>query len=154
MIFYSHRGNLYGPKPELENQTEYIETSINGGFNVEIDLRVIGEDLFLGHDFPQYKTSRDWIEQHKEHLLIHVKNFNALSLIVKHNFDWHFFCHNNDSFTVTSKSYIWLHDMGRKPDRKTIVPLLTKELVDSYDWYCMYGICSDYIAECNKFMKG
>ena len=44
MKIISHRGNLYGPNPELENKPEYILAAIKCNFRVEIDLWVIGDN--------------------------------------------------------------------------------------------------------------
>jgi hypothetical protein len=35
---YAHRGNLFGPKPELENTPDYIDQAIKFGFKVEVDV--------------------------------------------------------------------------------------------------------------------
>jgi len=152
MILYSHRGNLETANAKLENSITYIETAISAGFAVEIDLRMIGNDLYLGHDYPQYLVKQEWIHEQKENLLIHVKDFNALSSILKNGYDWHYFCHNNDPFAITSKGLSWLHSIENMPTENTIVPLITYDLVKSYVWTNVYGICSDYIIACkNKF---
>jgi glycerophosphoryl diester phosphodiesterase len=38
MLLISHRGNISGPQPKLENTVAYIEQAINQGFDVEIDV--------------------------------------------------------------------------------------------------------------------
>ena len=38
MILISHRGNINGKKPDLENKPEYIQNAIKLGYNVEIDV--------------------------------------------------------------------------------------------------------------------
>ena len=44
MILISHRGNVYGPKPELENNPRYIQSALDAGVG-----RFKGE----GGDFPE-----------------------------------------------------------------------------------------------------
>ena len=50
MIYISHRGNINGKNIEMENTPEYIDAAINSGYDVEIDIWVHGDRLFLGHD--------------------------------------------------------------------------------------------------------
>ena len=50
MKFIAHRGNLSGKNLDLENNPKYIDAAINQNYDVEIDLRCNGNDLFLGHD--------------------------------------------------------------------------------------------------------
>ena len=38
MKLISHRGNLEGRKPELENNPEYIDEALSKGYDVEIDV--------------------------------------------------------------------------------------------------------------------
>ena len=54
MIIISHRGNLNGIDLERENNPYFIDDCISKGFDVEIDLRIKENKLFLGHDFAQY----------------------------------------------------------------------------------------------------
>ena len=57
MKIISHRGNLNGPKLELENTKEYIDIAIENNFDVEIDLWNVKNEYFLGHDKADYKVS-------------------------------------------------------------------------------------------------
>ena len=38
MILISHRGNIDGPNPKLENSPEYIQLAMEKGFDVEVDV--------------------------------------------------------------------------------------------------------------------
>ena len=60
MILISHRGNLNGKIPENENCPDYIDKAIHSGYDVEIDIWMIDNELFLGHDGPQYKVIYNW----------------------------------------------------------------------------------------------
>ena len=55
MKVISHRGNIKGSIPDKENRPSYIDCAIGNGYDVEIDIRMIGGELWLGHDEPQYK---------------------------------------------------------------------------------------------------
>lgn len=138
--FISHRGNLNGPSPD-ENKPDYIESAIEKGYTVEVDLRMVGSDYYLGHDYPQYQVAESWLNRYTERLLLHVKDIHALKRV---NPKWHIFCHASDKFTITSWGRIWLHDLSLVPNKDTIVPLMTRELVVSYPRYELYAICSDY----------
>ena len=45
MVLISHRGNLEGKNIELENDPTYIDSAIEKGFDVEIDLWVDNDGL-------------------------------------------------------------------------------------------------------------
>ena len=56
MKVISHRGNLRGPRPELENRPSYIDSAYQLGFDVEVDIRFVNGEFWLGHDELQYKV--------------------------------------------------------------------------------------------------
>jgi hypothetical protein len=132
---------MSGPNPARENAPDYIDEAIVAGFQVEVDLRRIDDYWFLGHDYPQYKVTEQWLNERKGDLLLHLKDFSALKWKSK---NWHFFCHSNDSFTFTSQGLRWLHDLSLEPDEFTIVPLMTLDLILSYRPRIIHAICSDY----------
>lgn len=106
MKIISHRGNLNGKNIELENRPDYILEAINKGFDVEIDLRVKDNQLFLGHDIPQYKIDQDFLETNKDSLWIHCKEIEALKKI-KNIKGLNYFSHHRDDFVLTSLNYVW-----------------------------------------------
>ena len=55
MILISHRGNLNGKMPQNENHPDYIDEAIHAGYDVEVDVWMIDNELFLGHDEPNIK---------------------------------------------------------------------------------------------------
>ena len=63
MILISHRGNTEGCNEKKENSPDYIDNAISLGFDVEIDVRYLNGDLYLGHDLPQYKINLDLIRK-------------------------------------------------------------------------------------------
>jgi len=144
MILISHRGNIRGPVPEKENRPSYIDCAIGSKYYVEIDVRLINGELWLGHDEPQYKIDHNWIEHRKQYLWIHCKNLEAAKECSKYQS----FCHTEDPFTYTSTGKIWLHDLSMKVDNNTIIPLIDKEEVESFFIFTEspYGICTDYPA--------
>ena len=53
MRIIAHRANLYGKEKEKENRIEQMELCIENGYDVEIDLRIINNEIYLGHDEPE-----------------------------------------------------------------------------------------------------
>lgn len=146
MIIISHRGNIRGPIPDKENRPSYIDCAIGNGFHVEIDVRSIKGELWLGHDEPQYKIDHNWLDKRKNYLWLHCKNLEAATECWAYNS----FCHTSDPYTYTSTGKIWLHDFSMKIDQNVIIPLIDIESVCSnYDHENPYAICTDYVFELN-----
>ena len=138
MIFISHRGNLYGSDKEQENSIESINFALSLGLDVEIDVWFKNQQFYLGHDEPQYSISQEYLANPK--LWCHAKNKEALFTF--RNLDIHYFWHEQDSYTITSKGYIWSHvDMPISPYAICVLP----ELTNQSDLKDSLGICSDQI---------
>ena len=75
MILISHRGNLNGPNRNRENEPLYIVEALEQGFDVEIDVWWKDNEFWLGHDEPQYKVKREFLQNRK--LWCHSKNIDA-----------------------------------------------------------------------------
>jgi hypothetical protein len=144
MKIISHRGNIRGRVPGRENAPSYIDCALGNGYDVEIDVWSINDELWLGHDEPQYKIDHNWLDKRRHYLWLHCKNLEA----AKECWAYHSFCHSSDPFTYTSTGKIWLHDLEQTLDDATIIPLLDWETVDSFKTYIKnevpYGICTDY----------
>ena len=137
MILISHRGNLEGKKENLENHPDYIEEAKKKGFDVEIDVWFIKNNFFLGHDEPQFKVDSKFLEDHK--LWCHSKNSDALRELSKLN--CHYFWHNTDDYTITSKGFIWIYP--GKPILKNGICVMPEKIINM-NIDCK-GICSDFI---------
>ena len=139
MKIISHRGNIRGPISQKENRPTYIDCAIGNGYDVEIDLRSIDGELWLGHDVPQYKVEHSWLQPRKEYLWILCKDIAA----AKECWEYQSFCHTSDPYTYTSTGKIWLHDLSMKIDNNVIIPM-----IDDIDYAPMkgkpYAICTDY----------
>ena len=137
MIFISHRGNLDGPNPERENKPEYIIEAVNLGFDVEVDVWFNDEGFFLGHDKAVYPTDYKFLMNEK--LWCHAKNIQALIEMKKYAI--HYFWHEYDNVTLTSKNYIWAYPrLNNLPGTIAVLPETSNGSVKG----CK-GICSDYI---------
>ena len=141
MKLISHRGNINGPIPEAENKPEYIDDTIRLGYDVEIDMWWVNGRLYLGHDEPQYEVSDDWLGDRMDKLWVHCKNIELLYWI--RSTALHYFWHENDTVTLTSKNYIWAYP-GKQPIIGSIAVM--PEIHEEDITQCI-GICSDYIQD-------
>lgn len=140
MIIISHRGNLNGPSA-LENSPDYIFSALDKGFEVEVDVWRVNNQLYLGHDFLQYETTLDFLST--KGLWVHCKNLEALNLLSKYK-GINCFAHKNDDFTISSHGYILLPPhMGFVKNCITMMPELNKsaKIADG----CA-GIITDFAA--------
>lgn len=149
MILISHRGNLNGKIEEYENYPSYIESALNQGYDVEVDVWFVDGDWWLGHDEPQYMSSIHWLEERQDKLWMHCKNVEAvieLDSDNKHYNGFNYFWHENDTLTLTSLSFIWVYP-GKQPIKGSIAVM--PEIHSDDVSQCM-GICSDYIENYKK----
>jgi hypothetical protein len=148
MILISHRGNLGGRIPERENHPDYIDEAITLGYDVEIDLWFVEGKFMLGHDEPQYEVYTEWLYQRSDKVWIHCKNIKAFEFFnfFHHKQDIHYFWHEEDTVTLTSKGYIWAYP-GKQPIKNSIAVM--PEIHNEEITHCK-GVCSDYIKSINN----
>jgi hypothetical protein len=139
MILISHRGNINGRIKEAENRPDYIDDTIRLGYEVEVDLWWVDGRVYLGHDKPQYEVSDEWLGDRIDKLWVHCKNIELLPWI--RSTSLHYFWHEEDTLTLTSKNYIWAYP-GKQPIVGSIAVL--PELRNDSVSQCI-GVCSDYI---------
>lgn len=146
MRLISHRGNLLGKDPSTENSPDKIDYCILRGFDVEIDLWMINNSYFLGHDEPQYEITKRYLDERQDNLWIHCKNETALFNLFYSGYNY--FWHQNDDFTITSKKFIWTFPNKQVEYRKNQVILdfeeITKEKLHFYKSKRILGLCSDH----------
>lgn len=153
-ILISHRGNLNGARPKLENKPSYITSVLNKGYDAEIDVWYYDHKWWLGHDNPQYKISFKWIEDRKYKLWVHCKNLGALEQFVEQDTrvgvsSPNYFWHQKDDYTLTSHGFIWTYpDKDLSEINKTICVLPELGYRGYFD-KC-YGICTDYVLKYEK----
>jgi hypothetical protein len=145
MKLIAHRGN-YNYDKQGENSPEKIDYCINKlGYDVEIDLYSINNNLFLGHDAPIYPITLKYLYDNINNLWIHCKNEEALYSLIHTNFNY--FWHQNDDFTLTSYNFIWTYPekQQRYSSKQVILDFdpITKEKYKYYKSKCIYGLCSD-----------
>ena len=136
MKIISHRGNLNGKNVKLENSPNYIQSAIDEGFDVEVDVWYIDGTFLLGHDTPTYQVEKSWIVSRGDTLWLHAKNKEAFYQLGQENL--HYFWHQTDKYTLTSKGIPWCYPKQYAKNGITVIRgiHLPKEEV--------YGICTDY----------
>lgn len=137
MKIISHRVNLIGPKPFLENSPNYIQDALAWEFDVEIDVWLIKKELFLGHDHPKYPISLEFIKN--KYFRCHAKNFSALEFMLENNVQC--FWHQDDDQTITSSGFIWTHSKTKDLGPRSIACWIDGKGL--YPSGC-YGVCTDY----------
>lgn len=149
MKLISHRGNLTGPNPILENSPDYIDKAIEAVGNVEIDLWCIDSILMLGHDNPQYEVEDyRWMSDRSHNLWIHCKNKEALGFCGTTS--WHYFWHETDQYTLTSRGWVWAYPSAPRLRNAIIaVPELFhggSAILHMLSERLISGICSDRVV--------
>jgi len=146
MILISHRGNIDGPRLNLENTPDYIRSAIGAGYLVEVDLWITEDGgMYLGHDSAEHKININFLTEVAGDVYIHAKNYEAFRWLCTHNV-FKFFWHIKEEFTLTSDGKAWCY-----PSEKAI-PFginLLPEMNDlkPKDLEGCLGICSDYISQ-------
>jgi hypothetical protein len=149
MVIISHRANLHGPNKATENQPKQIADVLSlTDFHVETDVCLIHGQWFLGHDDGEYPIEKTFLFEHK--LWLHCKNLSSISELISNSIykDCNFFWHQDDDFSITSKSYVWHHPL-KSPIfcPRSIYMMLGEptecEVAELLE-YPPLGICTDY----------
>ena len=146
MRLIAHRGNTIGPDSDKENSIEHLSNALEKGFDVEIDLWVIGDQLWLGHDKPESRVTENWLDSAESRIWIHCKNLDAVAWNSYRNFNWFF--HESESLALTSKGFLWLHPGVLVNTPKSVN--LNFERVSRSEISHLedcYAFCGDYVAE-------
>ena len=140
MILISHRGNMDGKQPVLENHPTHIQRALAHNFDVEIDVWY-DKGWWLGHDGPEYKTDMNFLENRR--FWIHCKNIAALTYLqpTKLNYFWH----EEDSYTLTSHGYIWAYPNEMAMAGGNSIAVMPE--IHNTDVNLFTGICSDNIMK-------
>lgn len=138
MLKIAHRGNIDGPST-LENSPDHLNKALSLGYDVEVDVWIIGEEIFFGHDTPTWGPIPDsYLVSIKDSAWFHCKNLEALNTFISKYPDMKFFWHESDSYTLTSNLYIWTYPGEKVTNRSIIVSLDGSAPSGS-----PYAMCSD-----------
>ena len=148
---YAHRGNLFGPKPELENTPNYIDEAIKFGFKVEVDVWLKEDgNLYLGHDKPDNLVSFEYLFIRHDNLLIHAKNLEAL-LYLSSRTRLNVFYHTDEHAVISSNGNIIFH-----PDNypEVVTPndcIYSMPELSNKKLYPYKNLITDYAGSLNSF---
>jgi len=143
MYLISHRGNLNGPKPDAENTMAAVRTALDKGFDCEVDVWLIDDIWYLGHDRPEQATTLEFIC--REGIWCHAKNLDALRFLNKIGAE--VFWHERDARTLTSWGHIWTYPGQELCEDSICVHLGTPINLGCPEAITIAGICSDYIEQ-------
>lgn len=147
MIFVAHRGNLYGPSKDDENAPSYLQKALDKQFDIEIDVWWHYSGFWLGHDYPQYVVSTEWLRQGG--IWAHAKNPEAAIHLIRAGIC----CFNQDidRYSITSNGWIWFNYDQAKVNRIVIdsEPVRCNAIAMLYQGQPIpegvMGVCSDYV---------
>jgi hypothetical protein len=152
MRVIAHRGNVDGPDSENENKYTFIQSALDLGFDVEIDVWVVDSNIYLGHDKPQYALEKSSVADIGDRGWFHCKNLEALEYFKDNLNSLNYFWHQSDDYTITSNGYFWTYP-GKSIGSQSIIVL--PEIIEENDVVKMlekkpYGICTDYPKQYRK----
>jgi hypothetical protein len=145
MILISHRGNINGRIEGLENTPNYIQDAIKLGYDVEIDLWIINNNLYLGHDDPVYKIDLNFLSSCKNNLWIHCKNIEALVYLIENLNDSRFFFHEYEKYVITNRGDILVHAQANRFPKNSVYMIPEVLNINKKYLHNCKGVCSDYI---------
>ena len=144
MKIYAHRANLSG-SCSGDNRPESIRACLDRGVGVEIDVRGVKGEIWLGHDRPQWKADIALLAN--DRVICHAKNLEAVTIL--RSLPTSFFCLEKDEFALCSNGLIWAN-YGCVPTAVSI--MCSPELVGAPEsierFYARivsaYGVCTDH----------
>lgn len=168
MKLIAHRGLIHGPDPHKENDPRQIAYALSKGYDVETDVWFLTGRWFLGHDTPEHEISFEALSE--PGLWLHCKNFAALHALAET--DLHYFWHEDDNYTLTSRGVIWAYPkqiLGPKavwvqPEwscKSRFSEQFLHALHPAMDWRTnvaeqaknIAGICSKYVVEIERLLR-
>jgi hypothetical protein len=115
------------------------------GFEVEIDVWFVDDKWWLGHDEPTHSTNVEFLKTRRnKKLWCHAKNIEAAYQMNKAG-GIHYFFHDEDDITLTSKNYLWTYPGITPLTDKSIAVMPEKTGWSIEDLKSCAGICSDFI---------
>lgn len=151
MKLIAHRGNINGPNPDKENTISYINSALNSGFDVEVDVSMNNGDLYLGHDNLQEKIQLRYLMNKR--IWVHCKTPDTFIELSKHTHINSFY-QEDDLICRTQLGFFWHHSdySDHLSDKSIIVSLEYNDKLLNLG-HTVHGICSDYVIDFSKAYK-
>jgi len=102
----SHRGNIEGAVPELENHPDYV-LAASKLYVVEIDIWFRDNSFFTGHDSPRFEVDKFFIQN--KSFLLHAKDVETMVELKKLP-DLEIYYQDSNLVACTTKGRIIFHD--------------------------------------------
>lgn len=141
MKLISHRGNLNGRDEKSENSPQAVDNAIQRGHDVEVDVWYVNNSWSLGHDAPTHSIDFQWLLNRSSNLWVHCKNVEAVERIQFLGSPVHYFWHEEDTITLTSRGIIWAYP-GKQP---IIGSVAVMPEIHNDDVRGCIGVCSDFV---------
>jgi len=138
MIKIAHRGNTQGTS-DKENSPQHVMHALHSGLDVEVDVWLTEDGLFLGHDQPTYKMPRIFLEDLSERFWFHCKNIEALNYFSLNLGHLKYFWHESDRYTMVSNGTIWAY-----PGQEVLSNCIVVDLNNEEGHEDIVGVCSDF----------
>lgn len=134
----SHRGNTSGQDVEFENTPEYLLRALELGYDIELDVWMRGDHIYLGHDQPERvsHTHALW-RAPKDRMWVHAKDLASLETfrVWRYNVFWN----DKDAYALTSYGNVWAN-YDQAGDENTVHMLRKGEATPIG---CL-GVCTDW----------
>lgn len=147
MKFIAHRGYIQGDRKDIENTLPQIDLALSFDLDVEIDVRLKGDKLFLGHDRPQEEVSLDFLKKHRNRLWVHAKTLETFLYLLDISPRLNIFCQDKDPVVLTTYNKIWTHPTQLLYTEDSIAVKFRYEAGFVIDNMRLYGVCSNYPEE-------
>ena len=145
LLLISHRGNLVGADPSRDNNPVAIKDVLSKGLHCEVDVRMVGDTLWLGHDAPTHKVDISFLKNPS--IIAHAKDGQTLRYLLDSGV--HSFWHDKDPFTLTSAGLIWAYPGQEIDGTVCVLPETTgRTSAELLELGCV-GVCSDNIMSFN-----
>ena len=146
MLIIAHRANISGPAPETENSPQAIREALDLNFHVEVDVWMVKNRVYLGHDAPKYHVDEPLALLKRPEVWAHAKNHAALVWCLGNGIRT--FAHDADPYVFTSDGYIWCHLHLPPPESgytdRHIVVRNAEHYVSPVVLRLAGGVCTDY----------
>jgi hypothetical protein len=144
-ILISHRGNINGLQPNIENSPEYIQQALDLDFWVVVDVWILGRDhLSLGSHNPQYPVNLSFLKQNN--IICRARTVETLEYLLVAG--THCFMHDRDSHVLTNGGLIWTLPGKPVVSRGILtMPEYTYKNIESLALLTCAGVCSDRIQD-------
>lgn len=142
MIYIAHRGNILGPNPFKENHPDYLKEALKQGYHIETDVWFVGTQFILGHDKPQYEVDKSFLSNNK--VWAHAKSMETLHVLASGSNLIHYFFHEHDEATITSKGWLWTYPGKLVGHSKSVAVMPERSKVQPVNLYFSGAICTDF----------